>query len=83
MPTRKSTAKSYTFTGKDIMDKLNQLFKEGNIRRIIVKDSTGKSVAEFPVTVGVVGAVAAPVLAAVGVFVALLSECSITVEKKS
>lgn len=83
MPTRKSAAKSYTFTGKDIMDKLNQLFKEGNIRRIIVKDNTGKSVAEFPVTVGVVGAVAAPVLAAVGVFVALLSECSITVEKKS
>ncbi len=66
--------------GGDLLDRLKQIIHEGNVRRIIIKQGT-RSVAEFPLTVGVVGAVIAPVLAAVGAIVALLSDCSIEVER--
>ena len=66
--------------GGDLLDRLKQVIHEGNVRRIIIKQGT-RSVAEFPLTVGVVGAVIAPVLAAVGAIVALLSDCSIEVER--
>jgi uncharacterized integral membrane protein len=53
---------------------------EGNVRRIVIKQE-GRTVAEFPLTVGVVGAVVAPILAAVGALAAVLTECSIEVER--
>ena len=56
--------------------------KEGNARRIIIKNEDGESVAEFPLTVGAVGALVAPILAAVGAIAALLTKCTIVVEKK-
>ncbi|HXT68758.1 MAG TPA: DUF4342 domain-containing protein [Vicinamibacterales bacterium] len=59
--------------------RLRQLIQEGNLRRIIVQHK-GQTVAEFPVTAGVVGVVIAPVLAAVGALVALLKDCTIHVE---
>ncbi|HEX8965886.1 MAG TPA: DUF4342 domain-containing protein [Patescibacteria group bacterium] len=52
------------------------------MRKIIIKDKDNKEIAQFPLTIGVVGVVIAPVLAAIGALVALLSECSITVEKE-
>lgn len=55
---------------------------KGDVRRIIIKDKTGKSLIEFPLTLGVVGAVVAPVLAAVGAIAALVAECTITVERE-
>lgn len=67
--------------GKDLVEKVKALIKEGNVRRLIIKDKDGKSLVEFPLTLGAIGAVIAPVLAAVGGVAALVSECSIVVER--
>lgn len=84
MPKAK-TKKIETFQvkGEDLLKKVKELIKEGNVRRIIIKDKTGKSMVEFPLTLGVVGAVIAPILAAVGVIAALVTECAITVEREA
>ena len=66
--------------GGELLDRVRKIVHEGNVRRIIIKQGS-RSVAEFPLTVGVVGAVFAPVLAAVGALAALLTECSIDVER--
>jgi hypothetical protein len=66
--------------GGQVVEELKKLLHEGNVRRVIVKQK-GRSVAEFPVTVGVVGALLAPVLAAIGALVAVLADCSIEVER--
>jgi hypothetical protein len=66
--------------GSELLDKVKQLVHEGNVRRIVIKQGD-RSVAEFPLTVGVVGTVLAPVLAAVGALAALLTDCSIEVER--
>ena len=57
------------------MDAVKKLLHEGNVRRIVIKQD-GRTVAEFPMTVGVVGAVFAPILAAVGALAAVLTECT-------
>jgi Domain of unknown function (DUF4342) len=67
-------------TSGELLDRLKQLINEGNVRRVVVKQE-GRVVAEFPLTVGVVGAVLAPVLAAIGALVALLAKCTIEVER--
>ena len=64
------------------MAKVKQLIKEGNIRRIIIKDKSGKVIVEFPLTIGVVGTLLAPSLAAIGAIAALLTECEVTVERE-
>lgn len=66
--------------GGELLKRVKQVVEKGNARRIVIKQK-GRSVAEFPLTVGVVGAVLAPVLAAVGALIALLSECSIEIER--
>ena len=66
--------------GGRVAERLKQLVSEGNARRIVVKQK-GRTVAEFPLTIGVVGAVLAPFIAAVAAFAALLSHCSIAVER--
>ncbi len=68
--------------GKDVVEKVKKLIKEGNARRIIVKNEKGDVVAEFPVTVGVIGTVLAPVLAAIGAITAVLTNCTIVVVKR-
>jgi hypothetical protein len=68
--------------GEELIAKIKQLIHEGNIRRIIIKDREGKVMLEFPLTFGVVGAVLAPTLAAVGAVAALIGEATIVVEKK-
>jgi hypothetical protein len=66
--------------GGHVVEELKKLLHEGNVRRVVVKQGE-RNVAEFPLTVGVVGAVAAPVLAAIGALVALLADCTIDVER--
>lgn len=66
--------------GIELLDKLKQIIHEGNARRIVVKQES-RIVAEFPLTAGVVGALVAPILAAIGALVALLKDCSIEVER--
>lgn len=72
----------FKVNGSDILKKIKALIKEGNIRKITVKDRDGKSIAEFPLTVGVVGTVILPVVAAISTIIALVAECTISVEKE-
>jgi len=72
----------FKVSGEDIIEKIKEVIKEGNAKRIIIKNEDGESVAEFSLTVGAVGALVAPVLAAVGAIAALLTKCTIVVEKK-
>lgn len=67
--------------GKDLVERVKQLVQEGNIRRIKIKQN-GNVIVEFPLTVGVVGAVIAPMLAAVGAIAALVTKCTVEIEKK-
>ena len=67
-------------TTDQLLAKLKQLVEEGNVRRVVVKQR-GRTVAEFPLTAGVIGVVLAPVAAAIGALTALLTECTIEVEK--
>ena len=64
-----------------LVEQLKQAIHEGNVRRIVVRPN-GRTIAEFPLTAGVVGAVLAPPLAAIGALVALLNDCTILVERE-
>jgi len=72
----------FKVNGEMLLKKVKELLNEGNIRRITIKDKDGKELMTFPLTVGVVGAVLVPVLAAVGAIAALVTECTISVERK-
>jgi hypothetical protein len=65
--------------GRDLVDKVKSLIHEGNVRRIIVRDEHGNTFLEIPVSVAAIGAVVAPVLAAVGAISALVSKFTIVV----
>ena len=71
----------FKVSGEELLAKVKQLVNEGNVRRIIIKDKDGKILVEMPLTLGVVGAVFAPILAAVGAIAALVTECTIVVER--
>jgi hypothetical protein len=66
--------------GSEILEKLKQVIHEGNARKVVIKQGE-HTVAEFPLTAGVVGTLLAPVLAAIGALVALVKDCSIEVER--
>ena len=72
---------TFKVTGESLLGKVKELIKEGNVRKISIKDKTGKTIAEFPLTFGVLGTVLSPVLAGIGAIAALVGECSISVEK--
>lgn len=73
---------SFKVAADQLVDAVKKVLHEGNARRIVIKHD-GRSIAEFPLTVGVVGAVVAPVLAAVGALAAVLTECTVEVERTS
>jgi hypothetical protein len=77
----KSKFEEFKINGGELLDKIKDILHEGNVRRIILKDEHGKTFMEIPLTVGVVGAVFAPVLAALGAVAALASNLTIVVEK--
>lgn len=79
---RQAQQEQFKVYGHEVLEKVKKLIKEGNVRRIIIKNEKGKAMMEIPVTFAVVGAVFAPVLAAVGALAALLSKCTIEVERK-
>jgi len=72
----------FRVSGEDVVKKLKELVKEGNIRRIIIKNEEGKTLIEVPLTIGVVGAALLPIWAAIGAVVALATNCTIVVEKR-
>lgn len=79
--TEKNT-EEFVVNGEEVIGKIKSLINEGNIRRIIIKDMDDKVLIEIPLTIGVVIAVLAPVLAAVGALAAIVTKCKIIVEKK-
>ena len=86
MSTKKQTPQTkevFKVKGEDLIKKIKDLIKEGNVRRITIKDKGNKTVMVLPLTLGVVGAVLAPVLAAVGAVAALVTECTISVEREA
>ena len=68
--------------GSAVIDKLKDLIREGNVRRVRVRQDS-RTIAEFPLTVGVVGAVFAPALAAIGALVAIAKDCTIDIEREA
>jgi hypothetical protein len=71
---------SFKAESENVISQIKGLIHEGNVRRVVIQHQ-GRTVAEFPLTAGVVGAVLAPVLAAIGALVALLQDCTIQVER--
>lgn len=80
--TEKTCWESLKAEGSSAFDKLKDLVHEGNVRRIRVRQGE-RTIAEFPLTAGVVGAVIAPALAAIGALVALAKDCSIEIEREA
>lgn len=76
-----SFKESFTLHGENLVKKVKELIEEGNVRKITISNKEGKELMTFPLTIGVVGALLAPVLAAVGAVAALIGECTITVER--
>ncbi|HEX5652211.1 MAG TPA: DUF4342 domain-containing protein [Chitinophagaceae bacterium] len=77
-----TTTETFRIEGEKLLKKVKELINEGNIRKITIQDKEGKELMSFPLTVGVVGAVFAPVLVAVGAIAAVIGDCSITVERE-
>lgn len=78
--TERSWTETITATGGELLDEIKRLVQEGNVRRIVIKQGAD-TVVEFPLTVGVAGALIAPWLAAAGAIAALITDCSIEVER--
>ena len=71
---------SFKAGSEDVVEKLKALIREGNVRRVVIQHQ-GRTIAEFPLTAGVVGAALAPVAAAIGAIIALVKDCTIQVER--
>jgi hypothetical protein len=71
----------YKVNSEDLMAKIKAIIREGNARKVTLKDKDGKEILSFPLTVGVVGVALAPVFAAVATIMALATECTIVIER--
>ena len=71
----------FTISGEKLISTVKELVRQGNIRRVTIKNKEGKTLIEIPLTFGVVGAVLLPTLAAIGAIATLVTECTIVVEK--
>jgi len=71
----------FKVSGEDLMAKLKAIIREGNARKITIKDKDDKEILSFPLTVGVVGIALAPIFAAVATIAALATECTIIIER--
>lgn len=71
----------FKVNGEDLIKKVKELIHQGNVRQITIESKEGKPLIVIPLTVGVVGALLAPPLAAVGALAALITECTIKVER--
>lgn len=72
----------FRVSGDELLKRVRAIIEEGNVRRVVVKQGA-RTIVEFPVTVGVVGALAAPLLAALGAVAAFLNECTIEIERET
>lgn len=69
-------------TGEELLSKIKELIHEGNVRKVIIKNDKGETYLEIPVTIGLIGALVAPVFAAIGALAALAANFTIVVERK-
>lgn len=81
-PVVKVVKEEFSVSSEDLVKRVKELIREGNITRIIVRNEEGKPLLEIPATVGVVGVILAPWLAALGAIAALATKCTIAVERK-
>jgi hypothetical protein len=72
----------FKVTGEELLARIKELIREGNVRRITIKNEKGETYLEIPVTIGLIGAIVAPVFAAIGALAALAANFTIEVEKK-
>ena len=72
----------FKVNGKDLLNKIEEIIKEGNIRRIIIKNDEGKTFIEIPLTIGIIGVLAAPVMAAVGALAGIVANFTVEVIRK-
>jgi lipoprotein-anchoring transpeptidase ErfK/SrfK len=79
---KKNKTEEFKVSGADVVKTLKKIIDGGNARRIIIKNETGNTLMEFPLTIGAVGFLLAPVLAAAGAIAALVTKCTIVVEKR-
>ena len=79
---KKEYQEEFQVSGSEVINKVKELIKEGSARRIIIKNEKGESILEIPLAIGVIGAILAPILAAVGAVAALVTKCTIVVVKK-
>lgn len=78
----KQRKEEFRVEGEVLLKKVKELIRQGNIRRITIKTKEGKSIIEIPLTIGVVGTVLLPVFAAVSAIAALVTECTISIERE-
>lgn len=79
---RRSRREQFRVPGDQLVSKLKELIREGNVRHIVIKNDDGKTLIEVPLSLGVVGAVLLPVWAAIGAIAAVVSNCSIEIERE-
>ena len=79
---KKRRYEQYKVAGDRVVEKVKEIIREGNVRRITIRNEEGRTLIEIPLTIGVVGAVLAPVWAAIGAIAALVANCSIEVERE-
>jgi CBS domain-containing protein len=76
-------SEEFQFSGDTLVSKIKELVREGNIRRIVIKNDEGRALLDIPLTIGVVGTLVAPQLAAIGALAALVFRGSIVIEKET
>jgi hypothetical protein len=81
MNEEKTTFEEFQVRGEELIGKIKELIHEGNVRRIIIKNEQGRILIDLPLTIGVIGALFAPQLAAIGAIAALITHGTIVVEK--
>jgi uncharacterized membrane protein YvbJ len=81
-PVTRIIREEFSVSADNLIEKVKELLHEGNVTRIIVKDEKEKVMLEIPVTIGIIGVVLAPWLAALGAIAALVTNCKIVVERK-
>jgi hypothetical protein len=79
----KLTCEEHTVSGERLVARVKELIREGNVRRIIVKDEEGQTVMELPLTIGVVGALLLPALVALGAIAALAAHYTLVIEREA
>lgn len=79
---KNNTTEEFKISGDDLVKKVKEIIKEGNARKIIIKNEQKETLMEIPLTFAMVGAVIAPILAAVGALAALVTNCTIIIEKR-